>query len=160
MPDWINDIEAMVYPGRIKVPYTWWVGETGSHFFKTLQDHQRILGRRCPACEKTFVPPRRVCPICFSQSMEWTEIGTAGTLVSYTTPHYQETIHPLPRPFAYGVIKLDGADTGLTHLIAEYQPGQLRIGLRVVAVFSENPGGHIMDIKYFRPMDTTGQEST
>ena len=32
MPGWLDEVEEMVLSGRIKVPYKWWVGETGSRF--------------------------------------------------------------------------------------------------------------------------------
>ncbi|MEW6264547.1 MAG: Zn-ribbon domain-containing OB-fold protein [Thermodesulfobacteriota bacterium] len=153
MSDWLSQTEEMVHSGRIKVPYTWWVGETGSHFFISLRDHKKILGSFCPACAKVFIPPRKVCGRCFHQQLEWREVGPAGTLLTYTVPRFREAIHPRPPGFAYGIIKLDGADTGLTHLLGEYADGQLKRGLRVTAVFKEERAGNIMDILYFKPVE-------
>lgn len=152
MTDWLETAEELVLSGRIKVPYTWWVGETGSRFFVSLRDEGKILGTWCPDCDMVFVPPRKACGRCFNQDMSWREVGPRGTLVTYTTPGYREDIHPLDPPFAYGIIKLDGADTGLTHLLSEYEEGQLKCGLRVAPVFSGNPEGTILDIRYFRPV--------
>ena len=58
----------------------------------------------------------------------------------------------------YGVIKLEGADTGLTHLLGEVDPADLRPGLLLEAVFKEpeQRRGHILDILYFRPREVTG----
>jgi uncharacterized OB-fold protein len=50
------------------------------------------------------------------------------------------------------VIKLDGADTGLTHIIGEADPSEVKIGMRVEAVLKENREGNILDIKYFKPL--------
>ena len=152
MPSWIQATEEMVRRGRIKVPYTWWVGETGSHFFVSLRDHKKILGTHCAGCGMTFIPPRKTCGRCFNAQMEWRELGRQGTLLTYTTPRYREDMHPLPAPFAFGIVKLDGADTGLTHLIADLQENQLKSGMRVEAVFREKREGNILDIRYFRPV--------
>ena len=42
MSEWMEEVEEMVYPGRIKVPYKWSVGEYGSHFFIELRDNKKI----------------------------------------------------------------------------------------------------------------------
>ncbi len=152
MPSWIDETEDMVHSGRIKVPYTWSVGETGSHFFTTLRDEKRILGTFCPRCEMVFVPPRKTCGRCFNTQMQWREVGRQGELVTYTIPRYRHEIHPMKHPFAYGIVKLQGADTGLAHLIGEFREGQLRAGLRVEAVFRQKGEGNILDIEYFRPI--------
>jgi hypothetical protein len=151
MSNWLDETEEMVHRGRIKVPYTWSVGETGSRFFVTLRDQGRILGTRCPTCRMTFVPPRKACGRCFGAEMTWEEVAPRGRLLTHAIPRTRSDIHPLEPPFAYGIIRLDGADTGLTHLVAEFREGQLRAGLPVEAVFRDRPQGNILDIRYFRP---------
>jgi uncharacterized OB-fold protein len=47
---------------------------------------------------------------------------------------------------------MDGADTGLVHLIDEVEPERVKVGMRVEAVLAEEREGTIMDIKYFRPI--------
>jgi uncharacterized protein len=152
MSDWMEQTEEMVHSGRIKVPYRWWVGETGSRFFIALRDEQKILGTRCPKCDWVFVPPRKTCGRCFHPEMEWREVGPGGTLVTWTIPRYTETIHPRQPPFAFGIVRLDGADTGITHLVGEFRETDLRAGTRLEAVFREKTEGNILDICYFRPV--------
>lgn len=152
MSRWMDETEEVIHSGRIKVPYRWWVGETGTHFFKTLRDEQKILGAYCGKCDKVFIPPRKTCGRCFHTDMEWRELGNQGTLVTYSIPRYSETIHPMEPPFAFGIVRLDGADTGLAHLIGDFEEGRLASGMRVEAVFRENPEGNMLDIQYFKPI--------
>ncbi|MFW9896902.1 MAG: DNA-binding protein, partial [Candidatus Thorarchaeota archaeon] len=56
---------------------------------------------------------------------------------------------PLEPPFSYGIINLDGADTGFVHIIKESDPEKLNIGMRVKAVFKAKPRKRILDIEYF-----------
>lgn len=147
-----RETEELVYSGRISVPYTWSVGETGSRFFIEIRDNKRIFGTHCPECDRTFVPPRKVCPRCFEKGMEWKELGHEGILLTYTIPHYHEDNHPIKDLFAFGIIKIDGADTGFAHLLGEFQPRELRKGLRLRAVFRDDRKGNILDIKYFKPI--------
>jgi uncharacterized OB-fold protein len=152
MASWLEEAEALVLPGRIKVPYRWWVGETGTRFFVALRDEKRILGTYCPQCDMVFIPPRKTCGRCFHKEMQWRDLDAQGTLVTYTIPRYQERTHAMEPPFAFGIVKLDGADTGLTHLIADFEEGELRSGIRVEAVFREERKGDLLDIRYFRPI--------
>jgi len=55
-------------------------------------------------------------------------------------------------PFAYGIILLDKASTGLLHLLGEVNMGEIQSGMRVEAIFKDERIGDIMDIRYFRPV--------
>ncbi len=55
-------------------------------------------------------------------------------------------------PLAYGMILLDGASTGLVHLLGEVDFKEIKTGMRVEAVFNEERVGDITDIRYFRPV--------
>ena len=55
-------------------------------------------------------------------------------------------------PFAYALIKLDGADTALLHVLGEVDLRKLSTGMRVEPVFAEEPKGSILTIKYFKPI--------
>jgi hypothetical protein len=152
MPSWIDETEEVVRSGRIKVPYQWWVGETGTRFFNELKDKSQILGSYCSKCDMVFIPPRKTCGRCFSKEMEWRELSDEGSVMTFTIPKENSEIDPLEKPFAYALIKLDGADTSLAHLIAEFNEAGLKAGARVKAVFREDPQGNILDIEYFKPI--------
>jgi hypothetical protein len=152
MSQWTEPVEELVYQGRIKVPYTWSVGEVGSRFFKELRDNKRILGKRCPECQKVLVPARKVCGKCSQQTEEWVEVGDGGTAETFTVVRYSTPIQPLKPPFGYGIIRLDGADTGMAHLLCGTDPAGWKVGMRVKAVFKEKRTGNILDIAYFQPL--------
>lgn len=135
--------EALVYESRIKVPYRWSAGETGTRFLTELRDRSKLVGLRCPRCGKVRVPPRRHCPECFVRCQDWVEVGPGGELVSFT----QASQGPL-----YGLVKLDGADTALLHLLGGCGLSELRRGLRVEAVFESRRRGSILDLRHFRPV--------
>ncbi len=143
--------EEIVYKGRIKVPYTWYVGEYGSRFYVELRDNKKIFGTKCSKCKKVIVPPRNVCAKCFKPVTDWVEVKDTGVVQTLTVVHYAApAIHPLKAPFAYAVIKLDGADTGFFHLIAYTYLKKLKAGTKVKAVFREERQGNLLDIQYFK----------
>lgn len=156
MEDWRNDQELLVMDGRIKIPYSWSAGEVGTSYLEALAD-RRFIGTRCPECGIVYHIPRMHCPDCFSECERYVELAGEGVLVTYTVVRrHHPDLAPLKPPFGYGVIKLDGSDTGFVHLLYEFQEGGLSAGARVEAVFADEPQGSILDVRYFRPVKGVG----
>ncbi len=152
MEDWRTGQEILVMEGRIKVPYRWAAGETGTRYLQALRDEMRFLGTRCPQCGVVYHPPRRHCPDCGTEC-EWRELASRGVLVTYTVVRrHHSQLTPLDIPFAYGIIRLEGADTGFLHLLHEFAEGELRAGMEVEAVFATEREGSVRDVRYFRPL--------
>ncbi len=126
-----------------------------SPFFCGLRDHQKIMGTRCGRCGVVFCPPTSDCPKCWVPTV-WLEVGPRGTLLHYTVIGLQPLWVKRNVPFTLGLIKLDGADTGLMHFIGETDRAKLQGGLRVEAVFKEERGGYITDIEEFRILNDPG----
>ena len=147
----LQETQALISDERPRIwRYTYPAGPVRSRFLLELRDNRRIMGTRCPACNRVYVPAKPNCITCLRRLDEWVEVGDKGTVLSYTAaakpgPSRQE-------PSIYGIIRLDGADTAMTHFLAEVDPGDLKTGMRVEAVFEEVREGSILDIKYFRPM--------
>ena len=149
----MSKIKEFVVSGKIEIPYKYFAGEVGSKFLIELRDRKKILGIRCPVCNRVYCPPKSTCIKCFSKLHELVELSDKGTLLTYTIVYgNRQPMHPLEPPFAYGVVQLDGADTGITHILGEADFGDIRIGMRVQAVFKEERQGSILDIKYFKPL--------
>ena len=51
------------------------------------------------------------------------------------------------------MIKLDGADTPITHLLDCGDVEQARIGMRVRAVFADEHTDNILEISHFEPVE-------
>jgi hypothetical protein len=153
MERWLEGLEPVVVRQDLKVPYRYSMGATTSRFFIEMRDNRKIMGIRCPQCDVVFVPPRTTCGRCFSQLHEWVEVGNQGTLETYTQVRYTTPAQPAVAPFYYGIIKLDGADTGLAHIVGDLKGQEPRIGMRVQAVFKEERKGNMLDIRYFQPVE-------
>jgi len=148
MTEWLKEVEPLTLKGQIAVPYAWWVGDVGSRFLVALRDEQKILGSKCWKCGKVYVPPRKNCGRCFVDIDEWVEVASEGTIEAYTIVHYSYAVQPVKPPFAYALIRLDGADVGFLHLIKK-DLGKIRNGLRVKAVFRKKRVGQVLDIDSF-----------
>jgi uncharacterized OB-fold protein len=131
----LEGMDVWLYHGQIYIPNTFSAGAVGSRFLTELRDKKRIMGMRCPTCNRVYVPARSICKDCFEQLDEWVELSDKGTVLTYATDYETKSIQPTGTPIIYGIIQLDGADTGFVHMLGEVDPEQLRVGMRVQAVF-------------------------
>lgn len=154
MSDQFKGIEPMVYNSKINVPYSWWAGETATKFFVALRDGKKITATRCATCNKNFIPPRKVCPVCFTENTEWVDVADEGTVLSFAVARRPFDSIPSDKklPVIWGLVKIDGADTALLHYLDEVSPEAVKIGMRVKAVFAEKRTGTIRDISHFKPV--------
>lgn len=132
----------------------YYVGKIGSKFYIALRDEKKIFGIKCPKCSNVYWPPRQTCGPCFNNMKEsdMVEIGPAGVVTTFTKIEYQEPVMPRKAPFVYAIIQLDGATTGMPHYIESSNPDDMKIGMRVEAVFEDERKGNILDIKCFKPV--------
>lgn len=148
----MDNLEPIIHSRTRLWKYSHYAGPIRSRFLVELRDNKRIMGTRCHTCKRVYVPARPTCFVCFNPMDEWAAVSDQGTLMTYTVVYQAEPSYPAETPFVYGIIKLDGADTGITHIINEVSPKNLRIGMRMQAVFRDKRVGSILDIKYFKPI--------
>jgi uncharacterized OB-fold protein len=77
---------------------------------------------------------------------EFVELPPTGTVMTWAWVTAPRAKHPLARPFAWGLIKIDGADTSLLHVV---DAPQVKTGMRVRACFRSDPKGDIRDLECF-----------
>jgi hypothetical protein len=150
--------EYRIIEAEAVVPYELALGRTVSNFFDYLKE-EKIMGKRCRKCSRVLVPPRSFCPRCFDEMDEWVEVSQEGvveTWVYINMPFYGQAIKV---PYVSAQIRLDGSDSGLTHLIAGFDLTNfdkvreiVKLGGRVKAVWSKEKKGNILDIAYFEPV--------
>jgi uncharacterized OB-fold protein len=93
----------------------------------------RLLGQRCPACRKVFIPPRGACPtdgVPTEEEVELADIGTVTTFCIVNVPFLGQRIKP---PYVAAYVLLDGADIPLQHLVLGCAAEEVRMGMRVKA---------------------------
>jgi uncharacterized OB-fold protein len=148
----LKDADVFVYHGKIYIPNTYTAGAVGSRFLIEMRDNKKIMGTKCTTCDLVYVPARSVCKHCFAQLDQWVEVSDKGTLLTYTVAGQSNGVQPVDPPIIYGIVQLDGASTGLVHMLSGVDFEKLAVGMRVKAVFAEKRVGSILDIKYFAPL--------
>lgn len=80
---------------------------------------------------------------------DWVEVSQVGTLAGFTWIDAPQATHPRAHPFAFALVRLDGADTSLFSVLDASSPQDLTLGMRVRAAWSDEPRGHITDLRGF-----------
>ena len=149
MPSSQPYVEPMRAEVTMEFPYKHSTGETIGRFLAGLQQQQKIWGQRV-AGQGVVVPPLGYSEIDASVGGEWVEVKPSGTVTAVagvTTP--LPGLHPSEAPFAFVLVKLDGADTALAHIVVDGHD-RVQIGSRVEAVWADERTGTIRDIARFR----------
>ena len=130
-------------PLTLSFDYTRSVGPTLSAFFTALRN-RRIVGVR-GSDGRVHVPVVEYDPVSYEPLTEIVPVSSVGTVLSWSWQPEPLEGQPLDRPFAWALIKLDGADTALLHAV----DGPVQTGDRVHAHWVDEPVGAITDIAYF-----------
>jgi uncharacterized OB-fold protein len=128
---------AVVRQSEVRLSFRYAAGEAASRFLVALRDEQTILGSRCASCARVVCPARSFCARCGSATSETVRVGPGGQVVTWTD---------VPGRGTLGMIRLDGADTPLTHRLLG---SEWHVGARVVARFARARTGSIADIEGF-----------
>jgi uncharacterized OB-fold protein len=139
-------------------PYSWSTGKHVGKLYKEARDHKKLVTNRCPKCKELLWPPRVVCGRCKVEAGEdWVEMSDKGTVIQYTylvyplwDPHVGDRI---VEDYTYATILLDEG-VYLVHKLEERDPENLKVGMRVQAVWKEEGRGQgLDDILYFRAIE-------
>jgi uncharacterized OB-fold protein len=113
----------------------------------------RLVGQRCPACGKVYLPPRGACPtdgVPTTDEVELPDRGTITTFCVVNVPFAGQRVKP---PYVAAQVLIDGADIPLQHLILGCPADEVRMGMRVAAVWrpAAEWGTTPENIQYFQP---------
>jgi uncharacterized protein len=142
-------------PLKLSFDYTRSVGPVLGQFFTALRE-RRVVGVR-GSDDRVHVPPAEYDPVTYERLTEIVPVASVGTVQSWTWQPEPLEGQPLQRPFAWALIKLDGADTPLLHAVdvgADGSAESIETGARVHAHWADEPAGAITDIAYFALGDT------
>lgn len=136
-------------PLKLSFDYTRSVGPVLGQFFTALRE-RRVVGVR-GSDGRVHVPPAEFDPVTYERLTEIVPVASVGTVMSWTWQPEPLDGQPLDKPFAWALIKLDGADIPLLHAVdvGAAGPSGFSTGARVHVHWADEPVGAITDIAYF-----------
>jgi uncharacterized OB-fold protein len=139
-------------PLKLSFDYTRSVGSVLGRFFTELRG-RHVVGVR-GSDGRVHVPPAEFDPVTYEPLTEIVPVASVGTVLSWTWQPEPLEGQPLDRPFAWALVKLDGADTALLHAVDAGSSDAITTGARVHVHWADEPVGAITDIAYFAMGDT------
>jgi uncharacterized OB-fold protein len=137
---------------NVHLPYHYVAGDYRARYLQALKD-KRILGSRCAKTGKVFVPPVVNSPESFAPCEEFVDLPDRGVITTFCIVRIPVIGRNIETPYVAASVALDGAAISMYALIQECAPDEVRMGMRVEAVWKpdgERQGSH-EDILYFRP---------
>jgi uncharacterized protein len=135
---------------KLEFPYSRTTGPVVGAFLAGLREG-RILGIR-GADGRVLVPPPEYDPETGEAlGTELVEVGPEGTVESWAWVSTPLPKHPLARPFAFALVRPDGADSTMVHAVDVGEAAAMKRGLRVRPRFSPDPKGLISDLEAWEP---------
>jgi uncharacterized protein len=143
-----DDVTEIITP--VRLGYTYTPGRAATRFLRGVEQG-KLVGQRCPACSKVYVPPRGSCPTCGVPTEEEVPVGPQGVITTFCIVNIPFLGQAVECPYVSATIQLDGADIGFYHLIQEIGYDEVHIGMRVEPVWKDEIGPTTESIAHFRP---------
>jgi uncharacterized OB-fold protein len=138
---------ALEYPGG----YTRSLGPALSRYLTGLRAGV-ITGVRLPD-GRVMVPPTEYDPVTAAPVDDFVEVGPLGTVEALTwVTEPRPGKHHLGRPFAFALIRPDGADTAMVHVIDSGTADGLAVGTRVAPRWAAARVGSVTDLEAWVPL--------
>ena len=144
-----HDTEVLSAPLIIEFPFSRTLGPVLSAFFTVLRE-QTLMGVRM-ADGRVMCPPVEYDPVTSESLTELVPVGPSGVVTTWSWVGTPQPDQPLDRPFAWALITVDGADTGMLHAVDAGSPEVMSAGMRVTVQWAEERNGLITDIACFVP---------
>jgi uncharacterized OB-fold protein len=150
-------LASLTAPYVLEYTYRRSVGPVIGRFLTALRDG-RIEGVRTKS-GKVLVPPAEYDPETGDAVGEPVEVGQSGVVTTWAWVAEPMSVHPLKKPFAWALVKLDGADTALLHAVDAGSIDVMRTGMRVTVKWRAEREGGIGDIECFVPEEGKRRDS-
>ncbi len=153
LPPSLQDVElvrSVRTPARLDYQFT--AGDASSRFLRGITQ-KKIIGQRATPDSRVYVPPRGADPELGAATPIEVEVAQVGTITSFCVVNVAFHGSVMELPYTSALILLDGADLSIMHLIQEIPADQVRIGMRVEAVWRDDAdiAPTLESIKWFRP---------
>jgi len=130
--------------------YTRTYGKVLGRFFTALKN-KKIVGIK-GSQGQILCPPQEYDPQSFETLSEFVDLGETGEVLTWSWVEEPLEKHLFSKPFAWALIKIDGADTSMLHAVVTSDKSVMRSGMKVKVCWADDRVGSIHDIACFEPV--------
>jgi uncharacterized protein len=148
------EAEILSAPNIIEYPFSRTTGPVIGAFMTGLREGI-VLGIK-GSDGRVLVPPPEYDPVTAAELTELVEVADEGEVTTWSWMRTPLATQPLEKPFAWALVKLDGADTPMLHAVDAGSPEAMATGMRVKVRWRAEREGNITDIECFEPVGSSG----
>jgi uncharacterized protein len=110
---------------------------TVPRFWREQPHRYRLMGTQCQVCQRTYFPPRSVCPSCRRESVGKVtpvRLSGRGKISTWTTVHQPADGFELQAPYVMALIEMEEGCRLLAQIV-DVKPEAIKAGLKVTQCF-------------------------
>jgi uncharacterized OB-fold protein len=136
----------------VSLDYNFSAGAAPTRFLRGMKEG-KLIGQRSPLTGKVIVPPRGADPESGLPTEGEVPLADTATVITFTIVFLPIPTSKLDPPFIVANLVLDGSDQTFIHLVSGCANEDVKIGMRVKAVWKDqSEWDYSMDnIAYFEP---------
>jgi uncharacterized OB-fold protein len=139
--------DVLTAPHLVEYTYTRSTGPAIGAFLTGLRD-KKIVGVR-GADGRVIVPAIDYDPVTSEDLSDYVDVADTGVVTTWSWNDNPTKGQPLDKPFAWALVKLDGADVGFLAAVDAGSPETISTGAKVKARWAEERIGSIRDLICF-----------
>lgn len=139
----------LVAPMVIEYPFSRTTGRVIGAFLTGLRE-QVLVGIKATD-GRVMIPPIEYDPTTGEDLTELIEVGPGGEVMTWAWVSRPHPKHPLDRPFAWALVRPDGANTAMVHAVDAGSIDAMRTGMRVTPRWADEREGRIEDLACWVP---------
>lgn len=144
-----NTSGVLSAPLVIEYPFSRTTGPVIGAFLTGLRE-QLLLGIRA-SDGSVVVPPTEYDSQTAEELTELVEVGPGGVVDTWCWVRRPMPKHPLQHPFAWALVRPDGADVGFLQAVDAGTPDAMATGMRVRPRWAAEREGSITDLECWEP---------
>jgi uncharacterized OB-fold protein len=129
--------------------YTRSVGPVIGAFLTGLRDG-KVVGIK-GSNGKVICPPTEYDPQTAEELTEIVDLPSTGVVTTWSWISKPHPKHGLQHPFAWALVRIDGSDTALLHMVDAGSEANMKTGMKVKVRWAAERRGFITDIACFEP---------
>lgn len=136
-------------PMLIEYPFSRTTGPVIGAFLTGLRE-QVLIGIR-DGQGRVLIPPTEYDPQTGEDLSELVQVGPGGVVDTWAWVRHPMPKHPLDHPFAWALVRPDGADVGFLQPVDAGSIERMATGMRVVPRWAAEREGTIHDLECWEP---------
>jgi uncharacterized OB-fold protein len=115
---------------------------------------KKLIGLKCPGCNRVFFPPRLVCGKCLIRPNQWVDLRETGRVSSFAIAYLKDPESGKVQEKPMVLIQQDGSDTCyMAELSPDIDVKDTYIGMPVKVHWADETHGGLDDLEFYEKVD-------